>query len=120
MTKKQILKAHAAAKRKVGSQFTDAEKKLIQSAALAVWDECAYDLLQLKAEETGKSINSVTVSRAEVMEIALDAGRCEDRLRRGNSVGVSTHELLNKMESATYEDLIAVVRPVFTFARYGM
>jgi hypothetical protein len=98
-------------------QFTDDEKKAMQSAALAVWDECAYDILQATAEEEGKDINSVTVSRDAAIEIALDSGRMEDLLRR--SPGVITEDLLKRIQAADYKTLIAAVRPAFGFGRYG-
>ena len=100
-------------------KFSDEEKELIRRAASAVWDECAYDVLQGVADEKGKNINAVTVSRAVAIEIALDAGRCEDRIRRSKNP-LATADLLTRMSQATYRQLIAIVRPSFPFARYGM
>lgn len=118
-----------AAKKTATVTFTDEEKKALQRAALAVWEECGYDVLQAVAEDQGKDINAVTVSRAEAIEIALDAGRPEDRLRA--SVGAARrakHDaeadllfaLLEKMKTADYDTLIAAVKPAFPHARYGM
>jgi hypothetical protein len=92
--------------------FTPAEKALIQSAARQVWEEVAYDLLQAVAEE-GRS----SVSRAEAIEVALDAGRAEDILRRLPGV---TKEFLKRYDEADYKTLIAAVRPAFPFASYGL
>lgn len=92
--------------------FTPEEKRLIQHAASTVWGECAYDLLQCVADEKGKSINDVSISRAEVIEIALDAGRAEDLIRDG--------DLRIKMANASYEQLKRIVRPAFPHARYGL
>lgn len=102
--------------------FSDEEKKELQRAALAVWDECAYDLLQAVAEERGKNINDVTIPRSHVIEIALDAGRAEERLRRGRDrkPGVLTDDFFKRLEAADYETLIAAVKPAFPYARYGM
>ena len=95
--------------------FNDEEKRALQDAARAVWEEVAYDLLQAVAEEQGKDINRVTVSRAEVIEVALDAGRSEEilrsRQRRDAKAGrpaVVTDDLLKRMDRASYEQLIAI------------
>lgn len=94
----------------------------MQQHAHAVWDECAYDILQATAEEEGKDINSVMVSRDVAIEIALDAGRMEERMRsamRRSTSGV-TQDLLDRIDKADYKTLIAVVKPAFAFSRYGM
>ncbi len=61
--------------------FSNEEKEEIRKAASAVWDECAYDVLQAVAEEKNKHVDEVTIPRSHVVEIALDAGRAEERLR---------------------------------------
>ena len=96
--------------------FSDAEVEAIRSAARRVWDECGYDVLQAVADDKGKDINRVTVSRAEVIEIALDADRAKDRLRR---MSVWTDDFATRYEAASYKELIAVVKPAFAYARYG-
>jgi hypothetical protein len=93
--------------------FTPEEISTITGCALAVFNECAYDLLTAVAEEKGKSINAVTVSRAEAMEIALDAGRIEDRLKK-------YPDLLARWSTLDYEAAKKLVRPGFKHARYGM
>lgn len=104
----------AKGKAKPKVEFTDEEKKLIQGAAHAVWDECGYDVLQAVAQEKKKPIERVTCSRAEVIEIALDAGRTEERLIKNHP------ELVKKMQEADYDTLIRVARPAFPYARYGL
>lgn len=101
-------------------KFTDDEKRLLGSLAHAVWEECAYDILQMTAEEEGKSINAVTVSRSVVIEIALDAGRMEERLKSSVARGLATEDLLRRVREADYKTLIAAVKPAFAYARYGM
>jgi|SRR5262245_14516898 len=120
--------AKAAAKKTVKIKFSEAETRAIQQAALSVWDECGYDCLQATAEETGKSINRVTISRAQVIEIALDAGRAEQKLeqrarldaKRDEQSSVVTADFLARYKQASYEQLIAIVKPAFSYARYGL
>jgi hypothetical protein len=104
-------------------KFTADEKKLLGSLAYDVWNECAYDLLQAVAEEKGKDINSVLIPRSHVIEIALDAGRMEEKLERcihrGNDP-VATPDLMERVKAADYKTLIAAVKPAFSYARYGM
>lgn len=101
--------------------FTKDEQKLLGWFAYAVWEECGADLLQAVAEEKGKDINAVTVSRAEVIEIALDAGRMEEKMRYAKRNGhlAVTDDLLARVAAADYDTLIKAVRPSFHFARYG-
>lgn len=99
--------------------FSEDELMLVQQCAYRVWDECAYDLLMSVAEEKGKSINAVTIPRAQVIEIALDAGRCEERIKWSKSP-VVTPEFLARWEAASYEEHIAAVRPAFSYSHYGM
>jgi len=108
-------------------KFTTEETEAIRRAARAVWDEVGYDCLQAVADDKGKDINAVTVSRAVVIEIALDAGRAEEMLRsqqrRDEKAGrpaVITDDFFTRLQAATYKQLIALVRPAFTYTRYGM
>lgn len=94
--------------------FTAEEQKLIQQAARAVWEECAGDTLQACAEESGRSINDVTVTIEVVLEVALDAGRAEERLKRQHP------ELVQKMQQATWAQLKNAAKPAFPFRRYGL
>lgn len=96
--------------------FTPEEALAMQRAASAVWDECAYDLLTAVAEERGKDVNAVTVPRSTAIEIALDAGRMEQRLRTSGAPDA----LMAKIQEADYKALIKAVRPAFSYARYGM
>lgn len=120
-------KSKASSRTRPAVAFTDDEKKALQAAARAVWDEVGYDVLQMTAEQAGKDINRVTVSRDEVIEVAIDAGRAEDRLRaqaaaakRRGTPTVVTDEFLKRVAAADYDTLIAAVTPAFPFARYGM
>jgi hypothetical protein len=105
------------------STFTDEEVRRIQNAAAAVWQECGGDVLQATAEELNRSADRITMSRAEVMEIALDANRTEDMLKRHSRDPESrkaTEDLIRRMNALSYEELKRLVRPAFPYARYGM
>lgn len=116
-------------KRKQPVTFTVEETKVLQDAASAVWDEVGADLLTSVAESNGQSVDEATVTREEVIEIALDAGRAEDKLRdwmrTASRYGKREQALLiertlEKMGMADYDTLIAAVTPRFKFASYGM
>ncbi len=112
---------NAATAKPAQVQFSFEEEKILLDAVSHVWDEVAYDVLQGVAEEKGKDINAITVSRAVVIEVALDAGRPEELLeadlRRGRP-GV-TRDLLDRWEATSYEQKIAMAKKVFTYTRYG-
>jgi hypothetical protein len=96
--------------------FTATELAAVQAAALAVWNHVGGDCLQAMAEERGKPVERVTIPRADVMEIVLDADRTEEELRRRRSAP----ELLAKVRDSGYEELLAAIRPAFPHARYGL
>lgn len=103
-------------------QFSEAEIREIQRAALMVWDECAYDVLQGVADEKRKSANVVTVSRAVVIEIVLDAGRPEENLRRATRGWDPTvrEDFFRRYAAASYRQLIGIVKPAFPCAHWGL
>lgn len=96
--------------------FTDAELEIIQAHAYAIWSECAYDILQAVADEKGKSVDEVSVSRAVAMEVSIDAGRLEERMRHDGRVSV---DLVDRVRKADYKTIVKAVRPAFPFVRYG-
>lgn len=107
--------------------FTADERALLQATASSVWDEIAYDVLQATADEKGKSINVVTISRPVVIELALDAGRLDEKLdarrRRELARGETslvTDDLLARWSAADYKQKIATVKPAFAYTRYGL
>jgi len=97
-------------------QFSDSEIVAIRRAALALWDACAYDLLAGVAEEERRSIYSVTIPRAHAIEIALDAGRAENWLKRAGA----SADLLNRVRAASHEELIELVTPAFPHSWIGL
>ena len=107
--------------------FTDDELALVRSVVSSEWDAVAYDVLQAVADDKGKDINAVTVSRAVAIEVALDAGRPEARLdarrqsdTRAGRVSLVTDDLLARWDRADYRQKIAIVKPAFSYTRYGL
>lgn len=108
-------------------KLTERDVREISAAAYAVWNDVAYDLLQAVADEKGKDINAVTVSRAVVMEIVLDADRLADRLRPRSKT--SPHPLspagqaviANQYELGPARAILAIiVKDTFPYRTYGM
>ena len=99
-------------------RFTGKELAVLQVAALGVWNEVGGDVLRMVAEEGGDSI-----PRAEVIELVLDAGRMTEwiptRLSEALLKTVVVADLLAKVNAASYQELIAAVRPAFPYSRYG-
>jgi hypothetical protein len=107
--------------------FTDEEIEIIHRAAAGVWQECGCDVLSAIAEEKGKSAESITVSRSLAMEIALDAGRTEEMIKRNlqwrnrsTPKFVLADDFWTRYESLDYKALIKLVKPAFPYTRYGM
>lgn len=101
--------------------LADDEKKLIQRAAMAVWEEVAYDCLQATAEEKGKSINSITMRRSTIVEIVLDASRLEERLKRLVAKGEFSQKSYDIFfNNLDYKHRQEVVKGAFAFTHYGM
>ena len=103
-------------------KFSDEEMRLIQNAASQVWDEVAYDCLIATAEDKGKDPNSITIPRSQVIEIALDAGRPEEILKeRTRKMDPALRaDFLARWESLDYATRIKVVKPAFSYTRYGL
>lgn len=95
--------------------LTDEEQNRIADYAMQVFDECAYDLFTAVAEEKRKSVYEVTIPRSHAIEIALDAGRLEERMR--NRI---TPDLMARWEALDYDQKQAVAKRRFTNRRYGM
>jgi hypothetical protein len=110
-------------------ELTPSDIKLIQQHAQGVWNECAYDVFAALAEEKSKSINSVTVPRAVVMEIALDAGRLEQSLGMGHNGHWTDRCKLSEAGRRFVENhydgdarvlMDILIKEQFTFRTYGM
>jgi hypothetical protein len=102
--------------------FAPEEKHYIRSEAYNLWECIGYDVLQCIADDWGKNIFCVNIDRDEVIEVVLDAGRLEEKLRKdiNTSNPVMTQDLLDRWKSASHEQKITIMKSVFTDARYGM
>lgn len=100
-------------------KFTDDERKIIASAAHAVWNEIGYDVLQAVGEENGRGAEAATVSKADVIEMVLDASRLEDQLRRGDGKAL-VQRVADDIYGQRSEIEAFLKRDVFTYSRYGM
>ena len=87
--------------------FTEQELWEIQSVARQVWEYIAGDVMQAVQEE-GKS----SIPRSHVMELVLDAGRLEERLRARN------RSLAERFAALDYKDAQKVIKPAFPYGRY--
>jgi hypothetical protein len=99
--------------------LTPEEKKIIFRAAQTIWDNIGYDTLQAVAEDKRKNINTVTITRSEVIELVLDAERLKELLRKETSEGIL--RLFPKVwdrDSSDYQGLL--LKECFEFGRYGM
>jgi hypothetical protein len=104
----------------------------VKRAAEHVWNEIAFDMIQGIASMEEKDPESVTISRADVMEVVMDAGRLEEeilRRRRGVEVSGNLARIVHTWSNIRYDDsrnesareLIKIlVRENFTSSRYGL
>lgn len=67
-------------KKSVTSPLTDNQRTILRSAAEAVWNEIGWDCLQARAEDG--DVERAEMSRNDVIEVVLDAGRLEEELER--------------------------------------
>ena len=83
-----------------------------------MWNEVGYDLLSAVGEESGRG-QRATVSKADVIEVVLDASRLEEQLRRSTG----DKALVERVAADIYGDRSEVERflktDVFRYARYG-
>lgn len=91
--------------------WTDTEVATIRSMALGVWQDLGYDCLYALAEDRGKDINDVYYRRAEVLDIVVDADRLSSKL---------DPPLLAKFQALDYASMLRLIRPAFTYDRYGL
>jgi hypothetical protein len=97
--------------------ITEKDKTNIHNAAHEVWDAIGNDIFE--ALETEKELNPhadtdapLTLSRNEVVEIVLDAGRIESCLKENK-------EWNSGMDNMSYQEWIDLIKPAFTFNDYG-
>lgn len=97
--------------------LSDLDRRHLHQAANDVWNHIGYDVLQAVAEEERRSVNRVSVSRNDVIELVLDAGRLEEELRRHHQL---SPELQLWFAQAGYATHVAELRAAFPYDRYGM
>ena len=91
--------------------FTDDELKTIHSAAQGVWNDIGYDIFQAIAENEEQDINSVSISRSDVLELVCDASRLEKKLPK---------DLRARWVALDYKAHLRLLKPAFAYTRYGM
>jgi Mg2+/Co2+ transporter CorB len=94
--------------------FTDEERKLIQSAALRVWNEIASDIFLSVTDSGDVAENDVTIPREEVIELVLDADRTTEMLQRMKAPA----DLIARVKRAG--SMVSVVSPAFRHTSYGL
>lgn len=97
--------------------LTDEEKRIVQSHADALWGEVAYDVLDAFGGR------DKTVPRSTVIEIVLDAGRLEDKLKRGKVF--KDHPAIEALFPKKWDNdasnyLQHLMQERFKYARYGL
>lgn len=96
----------------MSTKFSNDERELVRASAKCVWEEIALDCLQANG---GKDM-----SRSEVIELALDAGRLEEMIKRKREDPLATDDLVRRITECGYDQLVAVVRPAFPHKKYGL
>jgi hypothetical protein len=102
--------------------LTQKDINLISSNAHGVWNEIGFDCLQATAAEKGKTAEDITVSRAVVIELVLDADRLSEAIKSDRS----TSEAVTKLMAVQYDDMDAhwllgqLMKETFTYARWGL
>lgn len=117
--------------------LTDRDIREIQATAQGVWNDVGYDCLQGIAEMKRKPVEAVTVPRAVVIEIVLDADRLLDKFKEGHGptrryqadVSPTLQHFLTQWDTWTdpsvdweeaKELMQILMRETFTYARWGM
>jgi hypothetical protein len=110
-------------------RLAEDEARIVQAAALAVWQHVGYDVIATVADSKGKSPETLTIPRDKVLEIIVDAGRLEDQLRadikaiRFQQKRIATIDfdaLVKKVEALTPDEITALLTPAFSLKRYGL
>ena len=120
VTCKMCRAARSGEKR--GPVFTVADKALIHTAAQAVWEYIAYDVIQATAEMNHKDPEEVTVLRSDVMDMVLDADRIEDELRvqMAKWVPEERSRVFHIWEHLDYRAKRRILYGAFHHTRYGL
>jgi hypothetical protein len=95
--------------------FTPEELMLLHRAARAVWTFAAPATLDALATERGTTVDGVSLSRREVVDVVLATGRLDPAVRRL----APPPTLIAKLAVCDDEMLLTVVRGAFPRTRYG-
>jgi hypothetical protein len=104
------------------TKFTMADKAFIHTCAQSVWDYIGFDVLASTAQMKGTSTESVTVTRADVMEMVIDADRLDNQLREESRTWAPEERsrFFAIWDTLTYTARRQLVRPAFPHGRYGL
>lgn len=103
-------------------RFSSEEEAVLQEAAKLVWQAIGHDMFEANGGED--------IPREDVIELVLDANRCEDMLKimrhkwnkanrtKYRAVAI-TDGFLDRLQRADYDVLVAAVKPAFQFRMYG-
>ena len=103
---------------------TAEDERAIKSAAQAVWQYIGCDILQAIGDEKGISAEQATISKANVIELVLDADRLSEQLsprrNRPDPLTPAGRAFLDKSYIGNDRALMHIfMKETFTYNRYG-
>jgi len=107
--------------------LSDEARSVLRFVLNNIWDEIGWDVFNAVEEEgrlDGKK-GPITIPRADVIEVTLDAGRPEQKLEEEvrNDARLrqerGAREALTVWKTLSYDQMITEAKKVFTCARYG-
>ena len=94
-------------------KFTPEEKKIINDAGHAVWNEIGFDIMQALQEDAAeRGRRKDSIPRSHVIELVCDAGRLEEKIK--------DQALKDKVYAASSRQLSMILRTAFPYASYGL
>lgn len=101
--------------------LTEAEVRKLHQIADGVWNHIGYDVLQATADCDGGSVESVTISRNDVIEIVMDADRLAEEVRQATDATPALRRLFPREWDQNASDYVRLLlKDAFTFGRYGL
>ena len=101
--------------------LTDDEIRKLHQIADTIWNQIGYDVLQATVACDGGSINSVTLSRDEVIEVVMDADRLAEEVRQATDATPALRRLFPREWDQHASDYVRLLlKDGFTFGRYGL
>jgi NAD(P)H-hydrate repair Nnr-like enzyme with NAD(P)H-hydrate dehydratase domain len=105
----------AATKKITIKDFTGEEIKQIHNMMQRTWDVIAPDVLQVEAEMRESLRDAVSMKKAHVIEVVLDA----DHMQAYGGSKPEEQALYFKFKQLDYKDKIKIAKQTFTYATYG-